>query len=660
VGHWGCNPGIAWAVAHLAAVLRDPDPFLLVVGTGHATSFLFAHDAIAKPLAAGEISTASRWYGQPGGEPTELIGLPEIPFASGELGPGLAVAQGLAVASSQRLVVAVIGDGECETPAALAALAHRDVLLRETPSRWLPVINANGARMGGVVRFSAAKLERLLSALGYEVVRSGADGKEAARAAAAAVSSLDAGRPAVWISETEKGWPAPAMIGSLHFRGHRAHKPAALVLDDEEVRQAVQTFVDGIATSDLFDATGVPAPDIVATARRAALRLPTLRKQRQTSSQAPMWRALAPWQPMWRPPIDAVDTLLARRGTSVLSPDEAASNRLGRSMQAGLVREVLAEEICSAWTWGCVEGGQECAFVSYEAFAPLVSSQIAQYAKMIHARPPAGRPPFLVLLTSLGWGNSPTHQNSDLAGTVLARPSSRLRLVCPFGASSAERRIEQILSTETDTLAVVICSKQPLLDVPDPGAPLVQFTISGAREPQALLIAVGDVCITEAIGAMTLAAGVGIAIGVVAVADIGRLRWLVPDGSVDFPQVLVGVGWCAPAFLESVLWQFAGRLYPVAGYAECWGATAWETLCANGMDRISLLESLAVEGCPLPVSLISEARDLCAPRSGAPSGGVPSFSCPQLTVVPVPVEDREARTSGTGGPGRAPPSQSPS
>jgi xylulose-5-phosphate/fructose-6-phosphate phosphoketolase len=612
---------------------------LLVVGTGHATSFVFAHDALAQPLAAGEISAASWRYGQPGGEPTELMGLPEVPFASGELGPGLAVAQGLAAASPQRLVVAVIGDGECETPAALAALAHRDVLLGGTPSRWLPVINANGARMGGVARFSAPKLERLLSALGYEVVRSGADGREATRAAAAALSSIDAGRPAVWISETEKGWPAPAIIGSLHFRGHRAHKPAALVLDDGEVRQAVQSFVDGIATSDLFDAAGVPAADIVATARRAALRLPARRKQRQASRE-PAWRALALGQPLWRPPIDAVDTLLARRGTSVLSPDEAASNRLGRSLRAGLVKEVLAEEVCSAWTWGCVEGGQECAFVSYEAFAPLVSSQLAQYAKMIQARPPSGRPPFLALLTSLGWGNSPTHQNSDLAGTLLARPSSRLHLICPFGASSAESRVEHILSTETDALALVICSKQPLLDVADPGAPLVRFTISGTGEPQALLIAVGDVCITEAIGAMTLAAAAGIAIGVVAVADIGRLRRLVPDRGVTFPQALAGAVWCAPTFLESALWHFAGRFYPVAGYAERWGATAWETLCVNGLDRVSLLESLAVEGCPLPVSLLSEARDLYTQQSGAPSGGVPSFPCPPLTVVPVPVEER--------------------
>lgn len=76
------------------------------------------------PVGVQSRSATSRRYGQPGDEPTELLGFPGVRFASGDLGPGLAVAQGLAAASPERLVVVVIRDGECETPAPRRRFAH--------------------------------------------------------------------------------------------------------------------------------------------------------------------------------------------------------------------------------------------------------------------------------------------------------------------------------------------------------------------------------------------------------------------------------------------------------------------------------------------------------------------------------------------------------
>jgi len=39
-GHWGCNPGIAWIIGHLADGLADEASITAVIGTGHATSFM--------------------------------------------------------------------------------------------------------------------------------------------------------------------------------------------------------------------------------------------------------------------------------------------------------------------------------------------------------------------------------------------------------------------------------------------------------------------------------------------------------------------------------------------------------------------------------------------------------------------------------------------
>jgi xylulose-5-phosphate/fructose-6-phosphate phosphoketolase len=285
------------------------------------------------------------------------------------------------------------------------------------------------------------------------------------------------------------------------------------------------------------------------------------------------------------------------------------------------------------------------ALVTYEAFAPLISSLLAQYAKMVHARPSCGRPPLLVLLSSLGWANSPTHQNTDLAATVLARPSPRMYLLCPLGARSAAWRTERLLEEARDAVAVVVCSKQRLLDLADPGGAAVEIRVTGAGSAVATVVAIGDVCVTEAVGAMITAAQAGVALRVVAAVD---LRGLEPGvwgdgglGSLEGPTL--ALAWCAPGHVASWLWRLAGRVFPVLGYGERWGATAWETLRLNRMDRISVLQELAALGVDLPFeqtsSLACDLEQVC--REQQPEG-VPEFDAPSLSVSSLPVRQRGA------------------
>lgn len=98
VGHWGCNPGIGWITAHLASHWSSEQPLLMVVGTGHASSFVFAHNALQTRADPAAITAAAARYGQPHGDPAELVGQPNVPYLGGELGPALAVSQGLAAA----------------------------------------------------------------------------------------------------------------------------------------------------------------------------------------------------------------------------------------------------------------------------------------------------------------------------------------------------------------------------------------------------------------------------------------------------------------------------------------------------------------------------------------------------------------------------------
>lgn len=602
VGHWGCNPGIAWAAGHLAEASQDE--FLLIVGTGHASSYLFAQQALRSAAKPQWISDANRRYGQLGGEPTELIGIPGVPYLGGELGPALGVGQGIAATAEGLRVVTVIGDGECETPAALAAFAHHDVLPPAPGASWLPVVNVNGARMGSSARFSPKRLHSLLEGMGYTVLSSGAHPNDAAEAADQAWRLAESGISVVWLTITEKGWPASELLGGKAFRGHHAHKPGGLDLTNPELLTEINEWLDRLNDPPVIAPDGTFSPVVQRLARRIRLDLPTpVRRQRCHSG--PMAPTNCPGALHARSPMTAVDEVLAEQHVRVLSPDEAASNRIELCQTAGLVTEVLAEELCSAWTWGLVEAGTAAALVSYEAFAPLIATQLAQYLKLIAARPPAGRPPLVVVLTSLGWANSPTHQNTDLVGGLLARGRDcPVRTIFPIGASSARRRLDDVLD-DTDVLAVVTCSKQPLLDLPDPGGPAIGIRMIGAIDDDATIVAVGDVAVTESVAAMALAARHGVRIGVVAVVEPGRLDLSGASAvkrACSSERPAVCVSWIASHHLAAIYWSVRPIPTTHLGYRERWGATAWETLAANELSRWSLLNYLRAAGCPLPLA----------------------------------------------------------
>ncbi|WP_437304756.1 hypothetical protein [Sorangium sp. So ce388] len=593
IGHWGANPGIAWIVGHLAARWAPSDPFHLIVGTGHATSFLVAHEALREGWDAETISAWTMRYGQPGGDAAELIGWPEgVPHLFGELGPAVAVSQALATAG-RRPTVCVIGDGECETPVALGALAHARVLLARSSTPWLVAVNANGARMGGRARFDADGLSRLLASLGYFVSISGPDPAEADAAAASAIANMTAGRLTAWISVTPKGWPAPSPFLGDVFRGHRAHKlPKGVELDNRDVSREVCEWVAEL-TRGLLDASGRAGEDVALLAARAVFGVPV---DSATNAAAPAGSTVPAvgLDSAWRAPVEGADRVIARRGASVFCPDEAASNGLTRCLEAGSVTEVLAEEVCMAWTIGTVEAGHEAVFASYEAFAPLVMTQLAQYAKLVARRRPRRTPPLGVLVTSLGWANSPTHQNADFAGVFINRPSRHIHLICPLGATSAEQRLDALISDTRDGVFALLCSKQALPDLPDPGGSVVAFSPDGLAEVHATLVAAGDVCVSEALAAMHIAAAQGLCIRVIAVVELTALD---PDRSparlpIHDARPIIGAVWCAPAMLRGLLWGAFGRIFPVHGYIEEFGATPWETLVRNRLDRYSLLRAL--------------------------------------------------------------------
>ncbi|MFE2579357.1 hypothetical protein [Streptomyces sp. NPDC059378] len=104
------------------------------------------------------------------GEITLLI--PGVRHTGGQLGPALAIAQGMALDAPHRLVVPLIGDGELETGATAAAwLARRALHGSGEHGAVLPVVLANGLRMGGPSLLAGMREDEVrayFTGLGYE------------------------------------------------------------------------------------------------------------------------------------------------------------------------------------------------------------------------------------------------------------------------------------------------------------------------------------------------------------------------------------------------------------------------------------------------------------------------------------------------------------
>jgi phosphoketolase len=182
-----------------------------------------------------------------------------------------------------------------------------------------------------------------------------------------------------------------------------------------------------------------------------------------------------------------------------------------------------------------------------------------------------------------------------------------------------------------DGLAVVVCSKQNLPDLHDPGGAVLEMTLAGTEKPRATIVAVGDVAVAEAVASMVIAAQGGIAIRTIAVVDVTALD---ADRSSSAKALLggepaIGIASCAPRLLQGVLWEACGRIFPIHGYREQFGATPWETLQENRMDRFSLLEALlpSVSGgqTELPGLSLREAIKI-------PDGSIPFFEVPDISV----------------------------
>jgi len=479
-GHWGVCPPVNYVLAHLGPLTahRPPGSDLAVLhGAGHAAPSALAHAYLNATL---ELTGRGAGWSMPdlralmanwphprfGTEITPLI--PGVRYTGGQLGPSLAVAQGMVLDAPQRLAVPLIGDGEMETGASAAAwLGRRAFIDTGDHGAVLPIVLANGLKMGGpslLAGLDQRGLRDYFHGLGYRaLITDGTDQHEFRNHLGAALANLrPLGSPdaqPVIVLTMPKGYSGPDHLAGRRLAPGEIHKtPLKNPRENEEEFTALVDWLTSYRPTELLTAQGRPMEAV----RQALAGTPPA-----LPAPAPGGVQLAPQQRSTAN-VSAVVRARAEAGRfRLFSPDEVASNRLDLTGPDGQLPpwavEVLNEELCHAWLQGYTETGRDALLASYEAFAPVNTSLIVQHLKhrrLRYACGEGGLPSINYLLTSLGWNNTYTHQNPSLAGSLLDLEDGSIRIYTPADATRAAAVLATMLAS-SDRTNLLITDKHP-------------------------------------------------------------------------------------------------------------------------------------------------------------------------------------------------------
>lgn len=516
-GHWGTVPGTAWILSHAALAAgratrsRELVP---IIGAGHAGVVQLALAWLTGDLArlrpqfgrdhAGLARLARSFPGVDGlGSEVHPL-LPSGSYQGGYLGGALAFAQGAALDAPDRIVVPILGDGECETPTTAAAW----LAARELPNgAVLPVVHLNRFRMGArslLSRLTDAQLDAYVAGLGWKTnvfrIGQGSPHEHAAFSALLrqAIDATTRGQRIVVVLRCVKGWGGPPEIGGRQLLGTpELHKtPLFAPRHDSGQRQQLQHWLASYRPAELFDTDGHPAGQLASAVHRVRLR--SLKRPRVGVEGCRPMRA-----ERFGSFADAVTAVLrvhaTDRGLRVFSPDELASNRLAGIVGEPWVVEVLAEEVLLGWLAGWTASGRPGLLVSYEAFAPLLTTGIVAHLKQrrLTSRD-ATWPSVNLLLTSYGWHNVYTHGDPSLATALLATTDPAVRVFTPADPTRVAVALDDALHS-TGRVNLIVAGKHPTRPHPDWTIPqerargvAVWPHASDQGEPDLTIVCAGD------------------------------------------------------------------------------------------------------------------------------------------------------------------------
>ncbi len=529
LGHWGSCPGVNHVYAHLLNIQKQLDfaksglKTSFMLGPGHAFPALQANLFLEETLSKIDKNTVrnsqgiayiSKNFSWPGGFPSHASPFtPGVILEGGELGYSLSTAFGAVLDNPNLVMTTLIGDGEAET-GPIAAAWHLNKLINPVENGVvLPILHLNGYKISGPTIFGSMsdfELIQFFHGAGWEpkiVDEYSAEDfdfelSKVFSSAFRDISRIKFGRkngfvrlPMI-IMRSKKGSSGVVENNGEKIEGNSlAHQvPLLNAKSDEKELKKLEEWLKSYKFEELFDFEKgefkpwlddfLPEKSsrigqnrfVDANLNFAELRLPEIRERISEKSLA----------------MNAVGDFLKEvfeknpENFRFFSPDETYSNKLdaifkvtSRSWQReikpwekdlaknGRVTEILSEHSLQGLLQGYILTGRHGVLTSYEAFAPIISSMMDQYAKFLaqskEVKWRGDLASLSYILTSTGWRqdhNGFSHQNPSFIDEVLRRENGIGQIFLPADDNSAVVAISKMLKSRNN-INVLVAGKTP-------------------------------------------------------------------------------------------------------------------------------------------------------------------------------------------------------
>ena len=529
LGHWGSCPGINHVYAHLLNIQKQLDfaksglKTAFMLGPGHAFPALQANLFLEETLSKIDknavrnsqgIAYISKNFSWPGGFPSHASPFtPGVILEGGELGYSLSTAFGAVLDNPNLVMTTLIGDGEAET-GPIASAWHLNKIINPVENGVvLPILHLNGYKISGPTIFGSMsdfELIQFFHGAGWEpkivdeysVEDFDLELSKIFSDAFRDISRIKFGRnngfvrlPMI-IMRSKKGSSGVAENNGEKIEGNSlAHQvPLLKAKSDEKELKKLEKWLKSYKFEELFDFEKgefkpwlddfLPEKSsrigqnrfVYANLNFAKLKLPEIHERMGEKSLA----------------MNAVGDFLKEifeknpENFRFFSPDETYSNKLdaifkatSRSWQReikpwekdlaknGRVTEILSEHSLQGLLQGYILTGRHGVLTSYEAFAPIISSMMDQYAKFLtQSKEVKWRGDLASLnyiLTSTGWRqdhNGFSHQNPSFIDEVLRRENGIGQIFLPADDNSAVVAISKILKSRNN-INVLVAGKTP-------------------------------------------------------------------------------------------------------------------------------------------------------------------------------------------------------
>lgn len=529
LGHWGSCPGVNHVYAHLLNMQKQLDfaksdlKTAFMLGPGHAFPALQANLFLEETLSKFDINAArnrsgiqyiSKNFSWPGGFPSHASPFtPGVILEGGELGYSLSTAFGAVLDNPNLVITTLIGDGEAET-GTIAASWHLNKLIDPVENGVvLPILHLNGYKISGPTIFGSMsdfELIQFFHGAGWEpkiVDEYSAEDfdlelSNAFSNAFRDISRIKFGRnnkfirlPMI-IMRSKKGSSGVKENNGQKIEGNSpAHQvPLLKAKTDKNELKKLEDWMKSYKFDELFDYERgefkewlndfLPESSSRIGRNRfidANLNFKELKLPENTEGLGE--KSLA---------MNAVGGLLEKvfeknpDNFRFFSPDETYSNKLDAIFEAtsrswqreikpwekdlaknGRVTEILSENCLQGLLQGYILTGRHGVLTSYEAFAPIISSMMDQYAKFLtQSKEVKWRGDLASLnyiLTSTGWRqdhNGFSHQNPSFIDEVLRRENGIGQIFLPADDNSAVVAISKMLKSRNN-INVLVAGKTP-------------------------------------------------------------------------------------------------------------------------------------------------------------------------------------------------------